>query len=156
MYGSPGSSGGAADGPSSASPQAPMRPEPVATPDSAFFWEGAKRGELLIQQCQGCQTLWHPPRPMCPQCHGLKMAPARMSGRGHVYSWGMPIHPFPWGFTTPPIVALIDLEEGPRIVSNVVGVDPREMKNGIAVMVEFEPAQNGSAVPVFRPVGDGA
>jgi uncharacterized OB-fold protein len=128
----------------------------VATPDSAFFWEGAGRGELLIKQCSACSTLWHPPRPMCPKCHATKMVPARMSGHGTVYSWGMPIHPFPHGFAAPPIVALIDLVEGPRVVSNVVGIDPRAMRNGLAVMVEFEPTAGGKFVPVFRPAGDAA
>ncbi len=141
--------------PTTPAPASSMRPEPVCTPDSAFFWEGAKRGELLIQRCTGCEKLWHPPRPMCPNCHSIKLAPARMSGRATVYSWAMPIHPFPHGFVTPPIVALIDLDEGPRIVSNVVGVDPRDMTQGIAVMVEFEPTQNNSAVPVFRPIVTG-
>jgi uncharacterized OB-fold protein len=129
-----------------------LRPEPITTSDNAFFWEGAKRGELLIKQCDACKTLWHPPRPMCPECHATKMVPARMSGRGTVYSWVMPIHPFPYGFTTPPIVALIDLAEGVRIVSNLRGVDPRGTLNGLKVQVTFEPAQNGTAVPVFEPV----
>jgi uncharacterized OB-fold protein len=66
----------------------------------------------------------------------------------------MPIHPFPFGFSTPPIVALVDLEEGPRLVSNVVGVDPRAMRNGLQVVVAFEPTAGGKAVPVFR-VADG-
>src|ERR1700677_773328 len=78
------------------------RPEPVVTPDSAFFWEGATRGELMVQQCSACRRLWHPPRPMCPTCHAIAMVTARMSGRGKVYSWAMPIHPFPFGFSTPP------------------------------------------------------
>jgi uncharacterized OB-fold protein len=143
-------------GPKQVGEQQVMRPEPVATPDSAFFWEGAGRGELLIKQCSACSTLWHPPRPMCPKCHATKMVPARMSGHGTVYSWGMPIHPFPHGFAAPPIVALIDLVEGPRVVSNVVGIDPRAMRNGLAVMVEFEPTAGGKFVPVFRPAGDAA
>ena len=126
------------------------RPEPVMTVDSALFWEGMLRGELLIKQCGECQRLWHPPRPMCPACHATKMVPARMSGRGTVYSWTMPIHPFPFGFAAPPIVALVDLEEGPRLVSNVVGVDPFKMRAGIKVQVEFEPTAGGRAVPVFR------
>ncbi len=129
---------------------APQRPEPVATPDSAFFWEGAARGELLIKQCESCKALWHPPRPMCPTCFATKMVPARMSGRGTVYSWAMPIHPFPHGFATPPIVALVDLEEGPRIVTNIVGVDPRQMREGLNVIVAFEPAGGGKSVPVFH------
>lgn len=126
------------------------RPEPVVTPDSAFFWEGAQRGELLVQQCSACLRLWHPPRPMCPACHAIAMVPARMSGRGKVYSWAMPIHPFPFGFSAPPIVALVDLAEGPRLVSNVIGVDPRQMRNGLNVVVAFEPTAGGKAVPVFR------
>ena len=127
-----------------------LRPEPVATPDSAFFWEGAARGELLIKQCSGCKTLWHPPRPMCPTCFATDMVPARMSGRGTVYSWAMPIHPFPHGFAMPPIVALVDLEEGPRVVSNIVGIDPRQMREGLHVEVTFEATQGGKSVPVFR------
>jgi uncharacterized OB-fold protein len=74
-----------------------------------------------------------------------------MSGRGVVYSWALPIHPPPHGFATPPVVALIDLEEGPRLVSNVRGVDPRDMRAGLRVEVEFEAAEGGLAVPVFRP-----
>lgn len=133
-----------------------LRPEPVCSMDSAFFWEGAKRGELLIQQCSQCGTLHHPPRPMCPECHAIKMVPKRMSGKGRVYSWGMPIHPFPHGFKMPPVVALIDLEEGVRLVSNLRNVDPRGTLNGIAVQVAFEPTQNGGAVPVFEPIADTA
>ena len=64
----------------------------------------------------------------------------------------MPIHPFPHGFAAPPIVALVDLDEGPRIVSNLVGVDPRDVQNGLRVGVEFEPTQGGRFVPVFRPI----
>ena len=129
-----------------------LRPEPVFTPDNAFFWEGAARGELLIKQCAACSRYWHPPRPMCPEYHATNMVPARMSGLGTVYSWGMQIHPFPHGFAAPPIVALIDLDEGPRLVSNVVGVDPRTLQNGLRVTVMFEATQGGRAVPVFRPL----
>ena len=129
---------------------APLRPEPVATPDSAFFWDGAARGELLIKRCDGCKTLWHPPRPMCPNCFSTSMVPQRMSGRGTVYSWAMPIHPFPHGFAAPPIVVLIDLEEGPRIVSNLIGIDPRDIRNGMPVTVTFAATDGGKAVPVFQ------
>lgn len=129
----------------------PIRPDPISTRDSAFFWEGAERGELLIQQCEQCRRLWHPPRPMCPQCHSVKMGHTRVSGRGTVYSWIVPVHPLAFGFAAPPVVALIDLDEGVRLVSNVVGVAPEAMRNDIAVMVDFEPTQGGKAVPVFRP-----
>ncbi len=79
----------------------PQRPEPVMTPDSAFFWEAVTRGELLIKQCSVCLKLWHPPRPMCPECHAIAMVPVRMSGRGTVYSWTMPIHRFRSGLPRP-------------------------------------------------------
>jgi uncharacterized OB-fold protein len=88
---------------------------------------------------------------MCPKCHSLEKRYAKMSGRGTVYSWSLQVHPAPFGFATPPIVALIDLEEGVRLVSNVYGVDPREMKSGIAVQVAFEPTAGRKAVPVFYP-----
>jgi len=132
-----------------------QRPEPVCSMDSAFFWDAAKRGELMIKQCGACKTLLHPPRPMCPECHATQMVPVKMSGRGTVYSWGMPIHPFPHGFATPPIVALIDLEEGVRLVSNLRNADPHGQLNGMKVQVAFEPTQNGGAVPVFEPIREG-
>lgn len=79
-----------------------------------------------------------------------------MSGRGTVYSWIVPVHPPAFGFAVPPIVALIDLEEGVRLVSNVVGVAPEAMRNDIAVTVAFEPTRGGKAVPVFRPCEENA
>jgi len=127
------------------------RIDPFVTPVSAFFWEGAENGELLGQQCAQCASRWHPPRPMCPKCHSTDQRHVKLSGRGVVYSWTMPLHPFPFGFTSPPIVALIDLEEGMRIVSNVVGVNPTEMRDGLEVEAAFEPTRGGKAVPVFKP-----
>ena len=135
-----------------ASPPSATRPDPVVTVDAKPFWDGAARGELIVQQCGNCQALHHPPRPMCPKCHAIDMRPAKMSGRGVVYSWTMPIHPPPFGFVTPPIVALIDLEEGPRLLSNVVGVEPTEMRDGLTVEVEFAQTAGGAKAPVFRVV----
>ena len=127
------------------------RPDPIVTPDAAFFWEGAKRGELLAQRCASCGDLQHPPRPMCPRCHSVQRALVRLSGRGEVYSWIIPRHPPAVGFAQPPIVALIQLEEGIRLVSNVVGVDAGQVAIGMEVEVQFEPTVGGYAVPVFRP-----
>ena len=127
------------------------RPDPIVTPDAAFFWEGAKRGELLAQRCASCGDLQHPPRPMCPKCHSVQRALVRLSGRGEVYSWIIPRHPPAVGFAQPPIVALIQLEEGIRLVSNVVGVGVGQVAIGMEVEVQFEPPVGGYAVPVFRP-----
>ena len=132
----------------------PSRPDPILTPDTAFFWEGAQRGELLAQRCADCGDLQHPPRPMCPKCHSVRRELVRLSGRGEIYSWIIPRHPHPVGFAVPPIVAVIRLEEGINLVSNLVGIQPEQLRNGLRVAVEFEPTAGGHAVPVFRPVGE--
>jgi uncharacterized OB-fold protein len=132
-------------------PAAPTRPDPVFTPDAIFFWEGAARGELLGQRCAECKKLTFPPRPMCPVCHSVKREVIKLSGRGTVASWAIPRHPAPLGFAEAPIVALIELEEGIRMVSNVIDVPPAQMKGGIAVEVRFAPTRGGKAVPVFAP-----
>jgi len=133
-------------------PRTATRPDPILTPDTAFFWEGAKRGELLAQRCAYCGDLQHPPRPMCPRCHSVRRELVRLSGRGEVYSWIIPRHPQPVGFAEPPVVVLIRLDEGLHLVSNLVGVAPGEIRNGVRVQVEFEPTAGGYAVPVFRPL----
>ena len=137
-------------------PAAATRPDPVFTPDAAFFWEGAARGELLGQRCADCSRLTHPPRPMCPACHSTRREIVKLSGRGTVYSWVIPRHPAPVGFAEAPIVALIELEEGIRLVSNLVEVEPGAVRNGLPVEVCFAPTRGGRAVPVFRPRTGGA
>ncbi|HQR03363.1 MAG: OB-fold domain-containing protein [Proteobacteria bacterium] len=124
---------------------------PAASGDSAFFWAGADRGELLAQSCADCGRLRHPPRPMCPHCHGTGCRVVALSGRGTVYSWIVAAHPAPHGFDAPPVVVLVELEEGVRIVSNIEGVPPERMCHGLPVMVAFVPAGEGRQVPVFRP-----
>ena len=126
------------------------RPAPIFTPDTAFFWEACERGELVAQRCGDCGALAHPPRPMCPRCHSLRRGTLRLSGRGEVYSWIVPRHPAPIAFAEPPIVALIQLDEGIRLVSNLVGVAIDDVQTGIRVHVEFAPTAGGHAVPVFR------
>jgi uncharacterized protein len=91
---------------------APMRLDPLASANGAFCWEGAQRGELLGQQCGGCASYWHPPRSMCPKCHSLDQRHVPLSGKGTIYSWTMPVHPLPIGFTAAPVVILVQLEEG--------------------------------------------
>lgn len=132
-------------------PGAPTRPDPVYTPDAAFFWEGVARGELLGQRCAECKRFAHPPRPMCPACHSLKRENVKLSGRGKVCSWVIPRHPAPLGFAESPIVALIELEEGIRLVSNIIETQPEAVRNGLPVEVTFAPTRGGRAVPVFRP-----
>ena len=130
---------------------APTRPDPIETPDTAFFWAAAARGELVALGCADCGDLRHPPRPMCPRCHSTRRREVRLSGRGRVASWILPRHPAPIGFAEPPIVALVDLEEGLRLVTNLVEVAPEVITPRMPVEVAFAPTAGGRQVPVFRP-----
>ena len=129
----------------------PTRIAPIVTTDAKFFWDAADRGEFLGQKCGDCAKFTFPPRPMCPHCHSLKREEVKLSGYGTVHAWCVPHHPPPFGFREPPIVAVIELQEGIRFVSNVVGVPVEQMKNDMPVEVTFEPTMNDHKVPVFRP-----
>ena len=109
------------------------RPRPAIDQDTSFFWEGAKKGELLIQRCVSCGTLRHPPRPACAACRSLEWDTQRASGRGTVHSYVVHHHPQVPGFEPPYAVVLVELEEGTRLVSNLVGVDPSEVTIGMPV-----------------------
>ena len=135
---------------SSTAVRPPRRPAPLLTDDNAFFWEAAVEGRLVAQRCRGCGQLRHPPRPMCPQCHSLEFEVVTLSGRGSLYSYAILHHPQHPAFDYPVIAALVDLEEGTRLVSNLSGIDPEKIEIGMPLEVVFEPTENGGAVPVFR------
>ena len=130
------------------------RPDPVPTADSVFFWEALEREELMAQQCGDCSAYLHPPRPMCPKCNSLNQKHVHLSGRGTLYSWCLPQHPRVAFFQYPLVTALIDLEEGIRILSNLVDCDASEIEQGMAVEVCFTPTKGGKRIHQFRPVGD--
>jgi hypothetical protein len=124
---------------------------PTTTPDTQFFWDAVRDHRLLIQRCAACQALRHPPRPMCPRCNALAWDTIEASGRGTVYSVVVPRHPpFPW-FEDPYVVALIALEEGTRIVSNLCDVAPEQATIGMPVEVFFTTFDDGLVLPQFRP-----
>ena len=111
---------------------------PAISPDTEFFWNGLRERKLLIQRCAGCGALRHPPRPMCPQCRSLDWKAIESSGRGTVYSYVMPHEPrFPF-FDYPYIVALVELDEGVRLVSNLCGIDPADVTVGMPVEVHYQ------------------
>ena len=112
---------------------------------------GCKDNKLLIQRCGGCGELRHPPRPMCPNCRSLESEAIASSGRGTVYSYVMPHQPrFPF-FDYPYVVALIELEEGVRIVSNLTDIDPAKVTVGMPVQVYFQSFDNDLVLHQFRP-----
>ena len=129
-----------------------FRLTPSTSRDTEFFWSGLKDQKLLIQRCSDCQTLRVPPRPMCGKCQSLQWDCVESTGRGTVYSYVMPKYP-PLPFLEYPyIVALIDLEEGVRIVSNLCDVAPQQVTNGMAVEAFYEAFNDDELVlHQFRP-----
>ncbi|MGZ4240921.1 MAG: bifunctional MaoC family dehydratase N-terminal/OB-fold nucleic acid binding domain-containing protein [Actinomycetota bacterium] len=126
------------------------RPRPSVSQDTAFFWDGAARGELLIQRCVSCGTLRHPPRPGCAACGSLDWDTVRASGRGTVYSFVIYHHPPIPGFDVPYAVGLIELEEGVRMLTNVVDVPLDEIEIGMPVEVTFVAVDDELTLPMFR------
>jgi uncharacterized OB-fold protein len=129
----------------------PRRPRPSLTQDNAFFFEGAREGKLLIQRCSECGTLRHPPRPACPNCRSFQWDALQASGRGTIYSFVVNHYPQVPAFDYPLIVALIELEEGTRLVANVSHMTPETVAIGMPVIAEFETFDDGLSLPVFRP-----
>jgi uncharacterized OB-fold protein len=126
---------------------------PTVTHDTRCFWEGVRARTLPIQRCSACRALRHPPRPMCPHCNSLEWDTIAASGRGTVYSFVMPHHPPLPGFDSPYIVALIELEEGTRLVSNLCDVAPADVTIGMPVELFFAEFDDGLVLPQFRPAG---
>ena len=129
-----------------------MRPRPGIHRDNHFFWEGVRRGELLIQCCADCGQLRHPPSPMCPVCRSLAADVLKAIGRGTVYSYCKPHEPRLPGFDVGYVVALVELEEGTRLVTNLIGIDPGEVRIGLPVEVDFVAVDPDLTLPMFRPL----
>ena len=140
----------AASAPATAKPAA-RRPRPAQSHDNAFFWEGVAAGELRIQRCTQCKALRHPPGPMCPHCQSLEWDTILSAGRGSVFSYVVAHHPPVPPFAYPNAIALIELDEGTRIVSNLVGIAPTDVAIGMRVRVEFTRVDDELVLPLFRP-----
>jgi uncharacterized OB-fold protein len=132
-------------------PDRTARPAPIVTDDSAVFWDAADEGRLVAQRCAACGRLRHPPRPMCPTCHSLDVDVVTLAGTGAVYSYAILHHPQNPAFDYPVLGALIDLDEGIRVMSNLVDVDKEDIRVGMRVEVCFVETSGGHHVPVFRP-----
>lgn len=129
------------------------KPLPVPDPDSAPFWDGCRDGRLLLQRCSACQAWRFPPERYCPHCQSAESAWVEASGRGRVYSWIVVHHPVPrdlYAGEVPYVVALIDLEEGARIASNIAGCAPEDVVADMPVEVSFEAVTDEITLPKFQ------
>lgn len=128
---------------------------PTPGPLDAAFWEGVAQRKLLLRRCTSCGTLQHPPTPMCGRCHGLEWDDQEATGRGTVYTWIVSHHPSEPD-AEPRIVVLVELEEGVRLVSNLQGVAPEDVRNDLPVEVTFQELEGGVVLPQFVPAGGAA
>jgi uncharacterized OB-fold protein len=128
-------------------------PLPVPNPDNEGFWDGCRRHELRVQRCRRCRTFRHHPRPMCPHCSSTEHEWVAVSGRGVLYTFTIVYDPTLPAFQAqiPYNVAVVQLEEGPFMVTNIVGCAADQMRIGAAVAVEFEDLSSTISLPKFRP-----
>jgi hypothetical protein len=117
--------------------------------DDEFFWEGARAQKLLFQKCTDCGALRHPPGPMCPQCQSLRWTAEASRGRGTVQTWIISRHPTKPDLE-PRVVVLVALDEGVRVVSNLVGIASDAIRADMPVEVLFAEV-SGSVLPQFKP-----
>jgi hypothetical protein len=126
---------------------------PTIEPESQPFWDAAREGRLLIQRCDDCGAAQHYPRPFCVACWSDRVSWEQASGRGTLYTYStvfvndLP----PFGDRLPYVAAAVDLDEGPRLMTNIVGVDPADLRVGMALVVDFQPLTEDITAPVFRP-----
>jgi len=129
----------------------PLRPRPALTQDNAFFFEGARSGRLLIQRCASCGILRHPPRPACAVCRSFDWDTVEATGRGVVYSYVVVHYPQVPAFDYPLPVAVVELEEGTRLVADLLDIDPGAVEVGMPVVVDFVAVDDELTLPMFRP-----
>ena len=128
--------------------------KPVPTEDSEPYWEGCAKRELRMQKCHGCRHLRFPPSVVCPRCLSERSEWVRLSGRGRVWSWVVFWQAYYPGYAAdvPYNTAIVELEEGPRLHTNITGCDNEDIFIGMPVEVHFEALDEEIVLPKFRPV----
>ena len=129
------------------------KPAPAVSASSAHYWQGAADGKLLLQYCSKCARHLFYPRPWCPHCYGSALEWRQASGRGDVHTFSV-VYAAPCvGFEAdaPYVVAVIELQEGPRMMANIIGCAPETVRVGLPVEVAFE-KRGAIGLPQFRPV----
>lgn len=129
------------------------KPLPKINPDNQPFWEGCRRHELRFQQCSHCGHVRWPPADLCPQCHATEINWLTSRGTGRVYTFAVYHTAFHPGFTAdlPYTVAVVALDEGPHLLTNIVGCRPGEVKCDMPVAVVWEDIDEKTTLPKFKP-----
>lgn len=129
----------------------PPKAAPKPTPETQPFWDGCAEGELRLQRCRPCEAHYFPPRPFCPRCLSDDVVWEAVSGRGTLHTYVINHRAAP-GFEPPYAIAVVQLDEGPQMMSNIVGVDqtPEALQLDMPLRVTFEP-RGDIRLPVFEP-----
>ncbi len=130
-------------------------PIPKPTPETKPFWDAAKQHRLLIQRCGGCRQHYFYPRPQCPHCFSRNVTWVETSGRGTLHTFVINHRPprnYP--LAAPFIIGIVQLDEGPRLLTNIVGIapDPEQLRCDMPVEVVFDDITDDIALPRFRPI----
>ena len=121
--------------------------------DSRPYWEGLKQGELRIQRCQACSQAVFYPRALCPHCHSDQLEWIVASGKGTIYTYTVAHQGFgPFAADVPFVIALVELEEGARMMSRIIDAPRERVTIGAAVSVTFEGSGEDLTLPYFRLV----
>ena len=130
-----------------------QRAQPVVTDINRTFWDAVASGELRLQRCLSCGLLRYPIASICPNCLGREAVWELLSGRGTVHSTIVFHQVYNQAFAgeVPYNVSVVELEEGPRLISNVIGIDPSSVRVGQPVQVVFTPVDGGAIIPQFVP-----
>jgi uncharacterized OB-fold protein/acyl dehydratase len=123
---------------------------PMISPDTAFFWAGTAVGELRVQRCGDCGALRHPPGPMCPKCGAGTPEYLVAAGTGQIYSYVVHHHPPVPGKRLPIVIVLVQLDEGVRMLGELLGADPAQVRIGLPVRVEYVRIDAELAMPAWR------
>jgi hypothetical protein len=126
---------------------------PTPSPETQRYWDGCKQHELWLPYCLACQAFFFYPRPFCPSCFGWEVEWRQASGHGTLYTYAIQYRPQAPGFEPPYVTAIVQLDEGPRMLTNLVDIepDPAQIACGMPVEVVFQDFGEIS-LPVFRPV----
>ena len=130
----------------------PGRPRPEPTPETKHFWEGCKEGKLLLQRCPDTGRAYFPPRPFSPYTGNRNVEVFQASGRATLHSYVIHHRPVP-GFTPPYAIAVVELEEGPRMMTNIIDCPqtPEALVLDMPLEVAFEAMDEKTTLPLFRP-----
>ena len=130
-----------------------MLPEP--TPETRHFWDGCKEGELRLQRCTSCAESYFPPRPFCPKCGSRDVEVYKSSGTGVLWSYVINHRPRPDMGTEPYAIAVVQLDEGPRMMTNIVDCPqtPEALQLDMPLKVSFAKQSDEITLPLFAPAG---